>query len=136
MTSSTFPSNSFILDALEAYFVDAGFDCTQLGVFDCEAVGSGGVRWLVEVVGGPVLDRQVFQQKLGWLLAHMEAGPETTYALAIPNAPDFVLECERIPRRVRQALNLWWCVVSDDSVVPVKPGKVLELPRASSVESG
>jgi hypothetical protein len=136
MNDPDFPSDAFLLKAIEAYFLDAGFDCERPNELDCEAISKeGGVRWLVEVVGGSTVDKRTFQQKLGRLITHMDAGPKANYVLAVPRNQDFVDECKRIPSRVRRGLNIWWCIVSDDSVLPVKPDKELELRTSPGMES-
>jgi hypothetical protein len=132
MNDSAFPSDAFLRNAVEAYFLEAGFDCARPSNLDCEAISNdGGIRWLVEVVGGSPIDKRAFQQKLGRLLTHMDAGPKANYVLAVPGNHDYVKECRRVPSRVRRELNIWWCIVSDDSVLPVKPDIEPELQAES-----
>lgn len=108
--------------------MNAGFECIRQEGLDCEAVGDvSGVRWLVEVVGGPVVEGDVFERKLGRLLLQMEVDHKARLVLAVPRLPAFLGECERIPADARKAINLWWCVVDHDSVLLVKPGRPMIL---------
>lgn len=126
-----FPHEGFVQQAVERYFLALGFTIIPSGETDliCEHPTTG-ERWEIEAKGETTAIGLDFRTGLGQLVQRMSA-PPVRHALALPATPAFLKQCGEVPPWVRQALHLYWLLVSGDGAVRevspdesrIKPGR-------------
>lgn len=114
-----FPNEGFVHAAIQAHFRRAGYDQVAGGNVDFSFVReSDGTSWLIEAKGETAARGTDFQTGLGQLLQRMKE-PSTTYALALPNTPEFVTLCSSVSLWVRARLGIHWLWVAENGAVVV-----------------
>jgi hypothetical protein len=120
-----FPHEGFVQNALERHFASLGFEIVEGGDADLVCVHpQTQKKWVVEAKGATSAIGLDFRTGLGQLICRMST-PSSDYAVAVPDLPQFLIQCRRIRPWVRQALRLHWLLVAQDgSVKTVKPEEV------------
>ena len=121
---ASFPHEAFVQAAIEHFFVGAGFEPFEASPTDfaCKHPSSGQL-WYVESKGETKDIGLAFKTGIGQLIVRAK-NRHANYAMAVPNIPAFLSQCNQVPSWVREATNLFWLLVSSDSSVRVvKPGE-------------
>ncbi|WP_052116078.1 hypothetical protein [Noviluteimonas dokdonensis] len=116
-----FPHEGFVQHALERHFANRGYEIDSGGRVDllCQSLANG-QSWHIEVKGVTTQIGLDFRTGLGQLVQAVTAG-NMMYGLAIPDTPAFRTQVARVSRRVTEALNLHWLLVSPDGGVLIVP---------------
>jgi hypothetical protein len=112
-----FPHECFVQNAVETHFKTLGFQHIAAGYADfaCEHPKAG-VSWVIEAKGLTSAVGLDFRTGLGQLLQRMTIR-DVHYGIAIPEIPQFLAQCRRVPQWVRESLNLHWVIVRDSGEV-------------------
>lgn len=114
-----FPNESFIQERIEKYFHSRGFDLLDPGFADLKCIHSESREvWLIEAKGKTSQMGLDFRTCLGQIIQRMES-PEWIYAIALPNLPQYLKQCEQVSVWVRHLIKLNWIFVSEDGSVRV-----------------
>ncbi len=114
-----FPREVFVHSAVAHYFAARGFRVEEGGYADLTCVHPAtGERWIIEAKGATSALELDFRTGLGHLVQSM-TNETARYALALPNTPPFVEQCQRVSRWVRTSLRLHWLLVDRDATVQV-----------------
>lgn len=114
-----FPNEGYVQLAIEKHFSTLGFQNDTDGDADLISVHPlTNERWVVEAKGSTAAIGLDFRTALGQLLQRID---ETTdkYAIAVPNIPQFIRQCQLVSPWVRNKLNLYWLLIKKDGVVTI-----------------
>ena len=112
-----FPNEGFVQQAIEAHFNQLGFEVEPATHADLVvAHPQTGERWIVEAKGKTTSVGLDFNTGIGQIVQRM-LNRGDKFGLAVPEIPQFVTQCRRIPGWVRQALGLHWFLVDRSGTV-------------------
>jgi hypothetical protein len=116
---TSFPYEGFVQASIEKHFQALGFIQSKEAHADYYGKHpETGEEWLVEAKGKTSDIGLDFRTGLGQLLQGMKE-PNRKYGLAVPDIPQFVAQCNRVPERVRELLQIHWLIVGEDEGVRV-----------------
>ena len=126
-----FPNEGFVQVAIERYFDECGYIVQNLTNADLDTVHpSSKDRWIIEAKGDTKSNAGLdFKTGLGQLLTRMD-DPDSKYAIAVPYTQKFCQLCGKVPKRVRELLNIYWLFVSESGeVYQCSPIETVQLPQ-------
>jgi hypothetical protein len=124
---SEFPAEGFVQQAIEDFFSKRGFDLDTRRNVDLICVEpTTGERWHIEAKGVTSQCGLDFKTCLGQLLLGMEE-PSTTYAVAIPDDPRYLLQVAKVSSWVVDRLGVHWLIVAKDGSIKVVSPKYLTI---------
>ena len=125
----SFPSEGFVQASIEKHFAALGFIQSKEAHADYYGKHPDtGEEWFVEAKGKTSDVGLDFRTGLGQLLQGMKE-PNRKYAIAIPDIPQFIAQCNRVSERVRELLQIHWLIVGEDGVVRVVCWRANEVTR-------
>ena len=110
-----FPHEGFVQGAIEKYFNEQGYRQIKEGHSDLVCVREE-IKWVVEAKGVTTDIGLDFRTGLGQLVQRM-VEPETNYAIAVPQTPQFIKQCGQIPKWVRVSLNIHFLLINEHGEV-------------------
>ncbi|MCG7639684.1 hypothetical protein F0261_17915 [Alteromonas sp. 07-89-2] len=122
-----FPNESFIQEAIDTYFISAGYIILDDKYTDlvCKHPINGDT-WYIEAKG---LTSQVgldFRTCIGQLVQRMKV-QSSFYAIALPNIEKFREQALLVAPYVRESLNLHWIFVHENqSLTVLSPSQTLD----------
>lgn len=110
-----FPHEGFVQGAIEKYFNEQGYRQIKEEHSDLVCVREE-TKWVVEAKGVTTDIGLDFRTGLGQLVQRM-VEPETNYAIAVPQTPQFMKQCGQIPKWVRASLNIHFLLINEQGKV-------------------
>ncbi|NCB26391.1 MAG: hypothetical protein EOM62_13090 [Bacteroidia bacterium] len=110
-----FPHEGFVQGVIEKYFNEQGYRQIKEGHSDLVCVREE-TKWVVEAKGVTTDIGLDFRTGLGQLVQRM-VEPETNYAIAVPQTPQFIKQCSQIPKWVRVSLNIHFLLIDEQGNV-------------------
>jgi hypothetical protein len=122
-----FPNEGFVQQVIEKYFLDSKYRSLDPGYTDLIVQHEETrEKWVVEAKGETSSIGLDFRTGLGQLIQRMEDS-KVNYAIAVPDIPQFNKQYKLVSKRIRQLLNLYILLVSNDGKVKViKPDNQIE----------
>ena len=115
-----FPNEGFVQRVIEQHFASLGFQVEPVEHTDFVCVHpETSERWVIEAKGQTGDVGTDFRTGLGQIVQRGMADPSATYAIAVPQIPQFLNQCRQVAPWVRQALRLHWLVVAADATIRV-----------------
>ena len=116
----TFPNEGFVQRAIEQHFASLGYHVEPAEHTDLVCVHpETSERWVIEAKGQTDDVGTDFRTGVGQIVQRGMATPSATYAIAVPQIPQFLNQCRQVAPWVRQALGLHWLVVAADATIRV-----------------
>ncbi len=114
-----FPREAFVQASIERHFLDLGFTLREVGFADfaCEKPGSS-ENWVIEAKGETAAVGLDFRTGIGQLVLHI-TDRTTRYGLAVPDTEKFIKQCDKLPSRVRESLNIFILLVNSSGQVQI-----------------
>ena len=114
-----FPNEGFVQKSIETHFFDSGFQPVDAGYTDLSCSHpETGEEWHIEAKGLTSSVGLDFRTGLGQLVQGM-TDESVKYGLAVPNIPQYEIQCSRVRPWVRQRLGLHWILVNSDGNIRV-----------------
>ncbi len=114
-----FPHEGFVQKAIENFFSGQGYFIVEEGYADLVCICDSNCRkWIIEAKGKTTAIGLDFRTGIGQLVQRMnEQG--INYAIAVPEIDQFIMQCSKISKWVRELLNIHFILVDEQSNVRI-----------------